>query len=277
MINTFAVANLLTDLLPFSTNPRAERISFLPEQTANRIRARISPRSSENAEYYAPDTISWLRLQPLDTKPTHEVNNTITYTVTQLGITNRPLPGYKKAGFNLFKTMAKVTLPSKLKNFDQCTVEFSQRLPIHQAAFNEELAAQLSCLKWHIKTKGRLIFYSHTACNLAVSSDFEALRLSALKALPVLNVDWLDIDGGWDVIWNPCSNLKPVRKKLETKLIHFLDRIVEQVCASRCDSFVNGRGSFLTTTYLPHRDQSQLPKLKKIWQANPVNVFDRVI
>jgi hypothetical protein len=263
MIRTLTVANLITDLLPLTSDLKAHEKSL---QNSNRVRARILPRSAEAATCYAPDTISWLRLQSLNTKVVDETNNIITYAVPQLGVTNRPLPGQKKAGFNLFKTIATVTVPARLANFDQFSVEFGPRLSLNQRAFDQELALRLSYLNCHSRTKGRLIFYSHKACNMAVSTDFQALRLSVLKAVPVINVDWLDVDGGWDVVWNPCSSLKPVRKKLEAKLIKFLDQIIEKICASRCDLFIGSSEAFLNATYLSYRDQCQLPKLHQIYK-----------
>jgi len=264
------------NLLPFAgdTSINGKRILARNSQI-NRIRGHILPQPDRAAGLFAPDTISWLRSCATEAKLSNNsrdhLNQTAVYIVPVLGITNRPLPGYKRAGFNLFKTTAKIVASGKVKNLDQCIIEFSPRFPVSFKDFNEELDRQICFAGGTIKKKGRLAFYAHGLSNAALASDLEAFRLCALKTMPVINIDWLDMDSSWDIFWNPCSNLKPMQKNLEAKLIRVLDQIIEQVCASRCNVIVNDKSSFFDSTYLPYRDCNDLPKLSK---ASTMHILD---
>ncbi len=280
MINTFKLNQfsntnlfnyLVPNLLPFSSSGKIEvkNLFSTAPSTIGTPRACITPQSIQIANIFAPDTIPWLRSLTVSTSHEDTLIDCTRFHIPQLGITNRPLPGHKKPGFNLFKTLAKVIVPANAKNLDHCTVEFGQRLPLSAKAFGDELERQLSLLNLRAKRKGRLIFYSHTTSNLAVTSDFESLRFSALQALPVINVDWLDPENTWEIIWNPCSNLIPIKKQLTIKLIKFVNELINRVCASNCNLYINRPNYFFDTVYLPYRNQCQLPKLNKIISCPP--------
>ena len=259
-----SLADQVADLLPFSVNSGVPYV--------NRVRGRILPRPDGATGLFAPDTISWLRSYAAEATLSDIgrdcSNQTVVFTLPLLGITNRPLPGYKKGGFNLFKTIAKVIALGEVKNLDQCIIEFGSRFPVSAKDFNDELSRQICAAGGTINKKARLILYAHGLSNAALTSDLETLRLCALKTIPVINIDWLNIDSNWDVIWNPCTNLKPVRKKLEAKLTKFLDQMIEQICASRCDVIVNDTMSFFDSAYLSYRDNQHLPNLSKIiWKS----------
>lgn len=229
-----------------------------------RVRARVLPKQIRNAYALSPDTVLWLKACALNTLINNDTDETITYTIPLLGITNRPLPGYRKAGFNLFKTLVKVIANDEMKNLDQCTIEFGSRLPINKQDFNDELYRQISLSRSRIKTRGQVVFYSHAPASVAVATDLETLRLSILKAMPVINLDWLDPSSDWEVLWNPCAHLEPVKLQLEEKLIKFLDQLVQQICASQCNAVIQRANCFFDNAYLPHRKKHQLPPFNKI-------------
>ncbi len=181
-----------------------------------------------------------------------------------LGITNRPLAGYKKAGLNLFRTSVKIIPKINFNDFDQCTIEFGLRLPIKADAFIEEMQRQIDLSTSRIKNKGRLTFYCHDAVNIPVTSDLETLRLSIVKTMPTINIDWLDPSLSWETLWNPCARLESIKPHLEDKLTKFLDQIIEHGCASRCNAIIQKRHCFFDCTYLPYRKNQMLPELNKV-------------
>jgi hypothetical protein len=261
--------NVLTNLFPFPVNAEVNGKRILTRESYNnRIRARILPKPNRTIGLFAPDTITWLRSCATESicpdNDRDSKNQTLVFTMPILGITNRPLPGYKKGGFNLFKTIATVIVSDNVKNFDQCTIEFSSRFPLSVKDFNDELSRQICFAGRPFKKKGRLVIYAHSLNNAALPSDLEALRLCALKTMPVINIDWLDTNETWELIWNPCSKLKPLQIQLEKKLVKFLDRLIEQVCASRCNVIFAESRSFIDSIYLPYRSRIGLPALNKV-------------
>jgi len=232
----------------------------------DRVRACIEPQSSGISGLFAPDTHAWLSAcsEEIPFANHRFPDDTTIYTVPLLGITNRPLPGFRKAGFNLFKTLVKISAPAGVKKLDQCRIEFSPRFPITVAGFMDELNRQFCASNGGLRKKNRLIIYSPEMSGLAVDTDLETLRVCVLKTIPAINIDWLDTENNWDVMWNPCSHLKSIIEKLEAKLIKFLDQVIEQVCASRCNVMTDNPGSFFDITYLPYRHDNNLPVVIKI-------------
>ncbi len=229
-----------------------------------KTRARMLPKPPRNAYVFAPDTVSWLRSCAIETTIVNKAHQSTIYTIPLLGITNRPLAGYKTVGFNLYKTLVKLTIPTNVRNFDQCTIEFSSRMPVNKRQFAEEVFRQINITNSRVKKKGRLTFYSHSYSGIAAMTDLGALRLSALKAMPVINIDWLDASIKWDTLWNPCAKLEPMQSKLEAKLVEFLDKLVSQVCANQCNAVMERSGCFFDNIYMPHRKQNKMPHFNKI-------------
>ena len=270
-----SLAYLANNVLPFSDGNTNTNKLFARGRCADRVRAKILPQSSGISGLFAPDTLSWLRqlskLESGDSNNGYNRSNQVVFTLTILGVTNRPLPGYKKAGFNLFKTIVKVIAADNIKNLDQCIIEFSPRFPVSMKDFESELSHQICIGGGRFSKKGRLTFFAHGLNNAALASDLEALRLCVIKTMPVINIDWLNIDSSWDVMWNPCASLKPEQKKLEAKLTRVLDGIIEQACASNCNIIVDDSKSFFDTTYLSYRGRHELPKLNTVVAALPIS------
>lgn len=258
------LAYLIENLNPFfelSTNSQSSPKSLNSDK---RTRARILPKQIRPSYIFAPEFLPWLKSCAINISLATERAKIITYTIPLLGITNRPLAGYKKAGLNLFKTFVKLTPKANLNNLDQCTIEFGMRLPMNARDFIEEIHRQIYLSTPRIKTKGRLTFYCHNSVSTPVTTDLETLRLSIIKTMPTINIDWLDPSLSWEALWNPCSQLEPIKLKLEDKLIIFLDQLIQQICASQCNAVMQRRHCFFDSTYLLHRKNQMLPELNKI-------------
>lgn len=255
------LAYLVANLNPFfESNVNAQ--AFPKSLNSNkRIRACIVPKQIRPSYIFAPESLTWLESCAVNISVAAQ---TTTYTIPLLGITNRPLAGHKKAGLNLFKTFVKLTSKRNLNNLDQCTIEFGLRLPINAHDFMEEIHRQINLSTQRVKTKGRLTFYCHNSFSTPVTTDLETLRLSITKTMPTINIDWLDPSMSWEALWNPCSQLEPIKSKLEDKLIKFLDQIIESVCASRCNAIIQRRHCFFDGTYLQYRKYERLPDLNKV-------------
>ena len=249
----------------------------LETSTKEQIRARVAPKTANQSCIFAPDTVSWLRSCAINNLADNPGSLIVVYIVPLLGITNRPLAGYRKAGLNLFKTLVKISIPTNVRNFNQCTIEFGSRIPISNKAFYHEIYRQMSFTNTRIKTKGRLSFYGHGQASIAAITDLEALRQCALKSMPIINIDWLDSSSTWEKLWNPCAALAPVKAKLEGKLIALMDKIVEQLCASQCNAIIKSTDGFIDSTYLPHRQHKKLPGLNKTIYLPSINQTDKSV
>lgn len=214
------------------------------KHSSDRPRLRITP-NQQKSYMFAPDTLSWIKTCAISTISNSAVHECIVYKIPILGITNRSLPSCKSAGLNLFKTTVSIIAHRNVKNLDQCMIEFGPRFPISISKFSEELCRQMYLLKPHVKTKGRMIFLCSDISNIASTTDLQTLHLSATKVMPVINIDWLDPYCDWDLLWNPCSKLKPVKSKLENRLIHLLDKLIQKICASQCNVIIQRTNSFL--------------------------------
>jgi hypothetical protein len=240
------------------------RFGLVKTNAGTKIRARVMPKQIRSSYICAPETIAWLKDCSTKETPNKNCPENICYTMPIIGITNRPLPGYKKAGFNLFRTFANIITSPDVTNLEQCTIEFEQRLPINAQDLFEELDRQVFLTSSRVKGKGRLTFYCQSLGGLAFTTDLEALRLSAIKTGAVIILDWLDPSASWDSFWNPCAILEPIKSKLENRLIDFIDQIVQRTCASQTNAFMQQANCFFDNTYLPHRKHSNLPELNKI-------------
>lgn len=229
----------------------------------NTLRARITPKQIRSLSLFSHEASTWL-----DACATKKImdytSGKVIHTFPLIGITNRPLPGFKKAGLNLFTTTVRIISSKNIKNLDECTLEFGKRLPINTKDFIEEMCRQIYSTSYRSKGKGRLTFYAHNSCVTATASDLESLRLSLTNTMPVINIDWLDQQINWEKYWTSSSSLETNQSKMEANLIKILDLIIQCACPSYCNALIQNTNSFLDNIYLPYRQNECLPDLNKV-------------
>lgn len=209
----------------------------------------------------------------------NEKDGTTTYTIEQIGITDRSLkPGETNATH--FKRLANITVPDNATSLKDCKFNFGDRQTIDVKEFDAivdhsqkrqcDLSAK-SAPDAKLTSARDMSFYTHGIRTGAEDADFMALALQLTNGHSVINVDWksmaareekCSVQAAYDINKHGAADSYPKFEKV-------LDQAIDHIGASHTDMIAFSHGAMFDTRYLQHRKETSAPMLDEIVLAHP--------
>lgn len=209
----------------------------------------------------------------------NENDHTTTYTIEQIGITDRNLqPGDTNAEH--YKRLVNITVPDSATSLKECKFTYKDRQTIDVKEFNalvdhsqkrqSELTAS-SAVNARMTAPDDMTFYTHGIRTGAEDADFMALALQLTNGHSVINVDWKStavrdetygLNEAYDINRRGAAESYPKFEKA-------LDQAISHIGAEHTDMIAFSHGATFDTKYLQHRKQISAPSIDEVVFAHP--------
>ncbi|HEY9730825.1 MAG TPA: hypothetical protein V6C89_02870 [Drouetiella sp.] len=249
-----------------------------PSRYQTAIQEQVSQLASEAA--FTPFTNAALNRDADRFPPVrNEKDGTTTYTIEQIGITDRTL-GAGDENANHFKRLANITVPDNATSLKDCTFAFGDRQTIdvkefdalvdHSQKRQSELSARATP-EAKLTAAKDMSFYTHGIRTGAEDADFMALALQLTNGHSVINVDWksmaareekCSVQAAYDINRRGAAESYPKFEKV-------LDQAIDHIGAEHTDMIAFSHGAMFDTRYLQHRKETHAPMLDEVVLAHP--------
>jgi hypothetical protein len=204
-----------------------------------------------------------------------------TYTVVQIGITNRPIdptPTSPNNAENLphyYKRAVDITLHASDAHFSQSDIRFHDRFEIQEDEFKNLLSHERDKLK-EPNTPGSndVDFYTHGTFVGPNKADQESILLQLTNGHPTVDIDWRTTpadpeDSSLVSLYLNYREGQNEAADANLALDASIDTAIAAVGANHAIMIGMSHGSAFDSRYLYHRVSSHLPKLGMVVFAHP--------
>ncbi len=197
-------------------------------------------------------------------QPVKNADGSMTYTLLEEGITDRP---GSKSNSNYFSRKIDITVPQGKPSLEDCQFNFSPRENISKERFDQLLSRNKN-------VTGDVILHTHGVFTSEKSADQEALMLQLSSGLPTVNIDWAahPIDGSgtlkslFGYERDRACAMRANRNKSFEKAI---DSTIDSIGASNTEMIGFSHGAMFDTRYLKHRVDNNLAPLDTVILNHP--------
>ncbi|MBS1955107.1 MAG: hypothetical protein JST89_13045 [Cyanobacteria bacterium SZAS-4] len=209
----------------------------------------------------------------------NEKDQTTTYTIEQIGLTDRNLKPEDKNAEH-FKRLVNITVPDGATSLKDCKFDYKDRQIIDVKEFDalvdhaQKRQSDLSARApedAHLVGPKDMSFYTHGIRTGAEEADFTALALQLTNGHSVINVDWKStaipeetygLTKAYELNTKGAAESYP---KFEKQL----DLAINHIGADRTDMIAFSHGAAFDSKYLQHRRDTNAPKLDEIVFSHP--------
>ncbi len=209
----------------------------------------------------------------------NEKDGTTTYTIQQIGLTDRNLePGAKEAEH--FSRLVNITVPDAATSLKDCKFEYKDRQTIDVKEFDalvdhsQKRQSDLSAMSpqdAQLVQPKDMSFYTHGIRTGAEEADFTALALQLTNGHSVINVDWKSTaipEETYGLTKAYELNTKGAAESY-SKFEQQLDQAINHIGAENTDMIAFSHGAMFDTRYLQHRRDTKAPLLDEIVFSHP--------
>lgn len=112
-----------------------------------------------------------------------------TFTLRQIGVTERALPPNNSSDMKPFFRVVKITVPADATHLKQCTIEYGEREEVSKRAFLKEVD-DMQARQAAVSNSRKVCTYTHGIITSADAADTQALALELASGHPVIVMDW---------------------------------------------------------------------------------------
>lgn len=214
---------------------------------------------------FGPDTQKALMKDADLFPPVRNADGTTTYSVMQIGMTDRQSPD---GAINRFSRRVDITVPPGAPSLSQCECVFNPRENIDEGKYNELLERSK-------KFSPDITLFTHGVSADAHSADQQALKMQLSTGRPVINVDW-DANpaaNGMDPVQGLVAYKKDTAAALRANnnpaFVSALDKTIENIGADNASMIGFSHGGMFDTRYLKHRVETNMPDLDTVILTHP--------
>ncbi len=208
-------------------------------------------------------------------KPVVNKDGSTTFTIVQVGLTDRDLTGNDGGSVKPYARTVEVTVPPGAINFRNCEFKFHNRKLLDEKDYLNMIERDKN-RQTELTGSRELAFYTHGILTSAEAADTQALMLELTHGHPVVNVDWqaqpmpVDMDqSGLLEKRRLYENDRATAANSEPHFNALLDKTIEAIGAENTTMIAYSHGAMIDTRYLKHRADDGQPKLHAVILTHP--------